>query len=216
MKIVPLIAISALILCAQSKDISGTWIAKRQGPGGEMEIVYELKVLNGKVTGTQKMPFGDSPIVDGKIDGEELELIVEAESFGTLQKRTVKGKIIGDALEITPAMPGPPPGGGGPGGPGAGAGPGPGGPGGGGRRAMMAGPMTFHRGVPTPSFRAPSVNYATLAKVDLPALRDVPYNGLAKTPPMGWNSWNKFRTKIDDKTVREVADAMATNGMRDA
>jgi alpha-galactosidase len=39
---------------------------------------------------------------------------------------------------------------------------------------------------------------------------------LASTPPMGWNSWNKFADKIDDKTVREVADAMVSSGMKDA
>jgi alpha-galactosidase len=41
-------------------------------------------------------------------------------------------------------------------------------------------------------------------------------NGLAKTPPMGWNSWNKFACNIDEKTVRATADAMAANGMKDA
>src|SRR5271156_5689323 len=42
-------------------------------------------------------------------------------------------------------------------------------------------------------------------------------NGLAKTPPMGWNSWNKYACKgINEKVVRETADAMASNGMRDA
>jgi alpha-galactosidase len=42
-------------------------------------------------------------------------------------------------------------------------------------------------------------------------------NGLAKTPPMGWNSWNKFACKgINEKVVRETADAMASNGMKDA
>jgi alpha-galactosidase len=50
----------------------------------------------------------------------------------------------------------------------------------------------------------------------VPALYDVPYNGLAKTPPMGWNSWNHFAGKIDDATVRQIADAMATNGMKAA
>ena len=25
---------------------------------------------------------------------------------------------------------------------------------------------------------------------------------LARTPPMGWNSWNHFAERIDDKTVR--------------
>ena len=49
-----------------------------------------------------------------------------------------------------------------------------------------------------------------------PAVRDLTPNGLAKTPPMGWNSWNLFAGRIDDKTVREMADAMVTSGMRDA
>ncbi len=49
-----------------------------------------------------------------------------------------------------------------------------------------------------------------------PALHDVPYNGLAKTPPMGWNDWNQFQSKIDDKTVRGVVDAMVADGMPDA
>ena len=42
-------------------------------------------------------------------------------------------------------------------------------------------------------------------------------NGLARTPPMGWNSWNKFGCDgINDKVVRESADTMAANGMKDA
>ena len=39
---------------------------------------------------------------------------------------------------------------------------------------------------------------------------------LAATPPMGWNSWNAFEKEIDEKKIREIADAMVTTGMRDA
>jgi alpha-galactosidase len=49
-----------------------------------------------------------------------------------------------------------------------------------------------------------------------PALHRVPSNGLATTPPMGWNSWNKFSSAIDDKSVRAIADALVSSGMRDA
>jgi alpha-galactosidase len=52
--------------------------------------------------------------------------------------------------------------------------------------------------------------------ITLPELRELPPNGLARTPPMGWNSWNKFHTKIDDRLVREIADAMVTSGMKAA
>ena len=41
-------------------------------------------------------------------------------------------------------------------------------------------------------------------------------NGLALTPPMGWNSWNKFACDITEETVRKTADAMVSSGMRDA
>src|ERR1700733_6598713 len=40
--------------------------------------------------------------------------------------------------------------------------------------------------------------------------------GLALTPPMGWNSWNTFQTKISDQLVRQTADAMVSSGMKDA
>lgn len=53
-------------------------------------------------------------------------------------------------------------------------------------------------------------------KVKLPELRALPDNGLARTPPMGWNSWNHFHRNVNDKVVRETADAMATNGMKAA
>ena len=41
------------------------------------------------------------------------------------------------------------------------------------------------------------------------------FDGLAKTPPMGWNSWNKFACNVDEKMIREMADAMVSSGMKD-
>src|SRR5487761_2420232 len=45
--------------------------------------------------------------------------------------------------------------------------------------------------------------------------RPVP-NGLALTPPMGWNSWNKFGCNVSDQLIRGMADAIVATGMRDA
>ena len=41
-------------------------------------------------------------------------------------------------------------------------------------------------------------------------------NNLALTPPMGWNSWNHFGCNVSDATIRGIADAIATNGMKAA
>jgi alpha-galactosidase len=54
------------------------------------------------------------------------------------------------------------------------------------------------------------------AKIALPPAGNVPYNGLAKTPPMGWNSGNAFGLRVSDRVVRETADAMVRHGMKDA
>jgi alpha-galactosidase len=37
-----------------------------------------------------------------------------------------------------------------------------------------------------------------------------------QTPPMGWNSWNKFQCDVNEEIVRRMADAMVTNGMKEA
>ncbi len=41
-------------------------------------------------------------------------------------------------------------------------------------------------------------------------------NGLAMTPPMGWNSWNKHGCKVTEQVIRDTADAMVANGMKAA
>jgi alpha-galactosidase len=41
------------------------------------------------------------------------------------------------------------------------------------------------------------------------------FEGLALTPPMGWNSWNKFACNVDEKLIKEIADAMVATGMKD-
>jgi len=39
---------------------------------------------------------------------------------------------------------------------------------------------------------------------------------VALTPPMGWNSWNYFAEKVTDKDIRDSADQIVANGMKDA
>ena len=41
-------------------------------------------------------------------------------------------------------------------------------------------------------------------------------NGLARTPPMGWNSWNHFGCDVSEQLIKDEADAIAASGLRDA
>ncbi|KAG5608609.1 hypothetical protein H5410_019890 [Solanum commersonii] len=38
-------------------------------------------------------------------------------------------------------------------------------------------------------------------------------NGLGSTPPMGWSSWNHFACNIDEKVIRETANALVSTGL---
>lgn len=38
-------------------------------------------------------------------------------------------------------------------------------------------------------------------------------NGIAKTPPMGWNSWNFFACDINENVIKETADALISTGL---
>lgn len=42
------------------------------------------------------------------------------------------------------------------------------------------------------------------------------YQGLAMTPPMGWNSWNTFQCDITETLIKETATIIASKGLKDA
>ena len=42
------------------------------------------------------------------------------------------------------------------------------------------------------------------------------FEALCPTPPMGWNSWNKFGCNVSEQLLMEAADAMVASGMKDA
>jgi len=46
--------------------------------------------------------------------------------------------------------------------------------------------------------------------------QDKPSANLALTPPMGWNSWNKFGCNVSADLIKGMADAMVKSGMKDA
>lgn len=56
---------------------------------------------------------------------------------------------------------------------------------------------------------------ASSAQADAPAPPRAG-NGLALTPPMGWNSWNRFGCNINEALIRQTADQLVASGMKDA
>jgi alpha-galactosidase len=64
--------------------------------------------------------------------------------------------------------------------------------------------------------RVPAGTGAAPPPIALPAVRDLPHNRLAQTPPMVWGAWYSLTIAITDPLIREMADALVSSGLRDA
>jgi alpha-galactosidase len=51
------------------------------------------------------------------------------------------------------------------------------------------------------------------AKLPLPVLRDLPPNGLAATPLMGWSSRQKLGSRTDDAAIRQAVEGLVGSGL---
>jgi alpha-galactosidase len=60
-------------------------------------------------------------------------------------------------------------------------------------------------------------SFAAAAQIPAPPPRSQPdAPRVAALPPMGWNSWNYFAERVDDKGVRAAAEQLVSTGMKDA
>ena len=65
--------------------------------------------------------------------------------------------------------------------------------------------------------QAPATPTPTAAACpDVAASAVSPSAALARTPPMGWNSWNRFGCNVSETLIRQATDAIVSSGMKDA
>lgn len=62
-------------------DIDGKWTAKVPGPEGDMTLEFTFKVEGDQITGHSKGPFGDYPITNGQIDGNDFSFDVDVDGI---------------------------------------------------------------------------------------------------------------------------------------
>jgi alpha-galactosidase len=199
--------LSAAVLCfaaaAYGQNLTGRWVGQASQYDNGLEFVLAVNQgAGGALTGyIQGGRFNDT-ITGGKLEGNTVTLEAErpGRGGGAPQKITYNAVLEGGKLKLTmPAF--------------GGRGPGRGAAAGGPPPAPRP-PQVFELTRVSTEKPEPLPARAPMVKLDMPG--PVKNNGLAKTPPMGWNSWNKFQGQVTDAMVREMADAIVKSGMRDA
>jgi len=89
-----LLALTLLPLSAFASDISGTWTASFDTQVGKQEYTYTFKVDGSKLTGTAKSANGESPLQDGKVEGDKVSFVENLSYQGQPLKITYTGKVV--------------------------------------------------------------------------------------------------------------------------
>ncbi|MDB4881431.1 MAG: glycoside hydrolase clan, partial [Gemmatimonadetes bacterium] len=183
----------AAVVAAVRPNVSGNWLAEVPNADGTARRTYFTLAQQGdRITGTVHAPTSFVQITESTWDstGTGFTLVTVTRNGANERRATYEGKLVGDQLHVTMRRRIPP-----------GAAP---------AAAANNRPMELvaHRVAPSEG--------AMPAKIALPARHVVKDNGIARAPAMGWNSWNKFAGRVDDASVRAMADAMASNGMKEA
>ena len=98
---------AAFALTASAADVAGTWKASTETPNGTFESTFVFKVDGAKLTGsTSNQMMGETAISEGKIDGDNLSFVVNAEFNGNSVKLDYKAKVTGNEMKITLTLPG--------------------------------------------------------------------------------------------------------------
>ena len=74
----------------------------------------------------------------------------------------------------------------------------------------------YHSGTKTIKLFSLTVLFCFMTWTGQTQVKATDGNLLAPTPPMGWMTWNFFADEINEKVVKEMAEAMITSGMLDA
>lgn len=87
---------------AQAADVSGAWTAQVPGRGGETrEATFNFKQDGATLTGTVSGRQGDTPISDGKVDGDSISFTVTRNFNGNAVKLMYKGTVSANEIKFT-------------------------------------------------------------------------------------------------------------------
>jgi hypothetical protein len=101
MKLALTVLAVTMVASAMAADVTGKWKASAPGPDGQaMELVFTFKADGATFTGTVLSAMGESPVTEGKLDGDVISFTVDVGDF----KIVPKGSVSGDSMQLKVEM----------------------------------------------------------------------------------------------------------------
>lgn len=95
-----------MISVIAAADATGKWVAETQGRNGNtMKITFNLKAEGATLTGTVSGRNGETPIENGKVDGDTISFEVTRQMGGNSFTMKYTGKVSDDKLNLTWSTP---------------------------------------------------------------------------------------------------------------
>jgi hypothetical protein len=96
-----LMALLCFSYVASAASVDGKWTAEVPGRNGTQTTTFTFKSAGSKLEGTVANQRGDSPIADGKVDGDNISFTQKLSFNGNDVTINYKGVIKGDTIELT-------------------------------------------------------------------------------------------------------------------
>jgi hypothetical protein len=97
-----LLALLSISFVAAAADASGKWTAEMPGRNGNTQTsTFNLKASGAKLEGSVTNQRGDTPITDGKVDGDNISFTQVMNFNGNEMKIMYKGVVKGETIEMT-------------------------------------------------------------------------------------------------------------------
>lgn len=103
-KLFSLLGALALAATMYAADITGKWTGKMETPNGSRDVNMAFKADGATLTGSVSGRNGDTPIENGKIDGDTITFTVTRKFNDMEMKTNYTGKVAGDSIKLNYKM----------------------------------------------------------------------------------------------------------------
>lgn len=94
----------AFVALSFAADVDGKWTAEVSTNDGPVRLTFQFKASGEALSGTVASHMGESEILEGKVNGDDMTFITYLERDGNRYRVSHKAKVSGSEMKITTSV----------------------------------------------------------------------------------------------------------------